>query len=263
MKTLFLAKSMDDPATRYRLKPLLVRLNEAGEDFVVFYEPGLLDRMRVLWCARSAGTVFIQRKLFGRLFLTLLGLVSRRVIFDFDDAIFLRSNGKVSRTRRARFRATCRISSLVLAGNEYLSREAARWVRTAEVLVQPTCVPTERYSTAGQKDPVFTLVWIGSRSTSRYLEQYRPVLEAIGRRFPDIRLKVIGDFKFQLDAMKVVLAPWSEATEAQALASAHVGIAPMSEDPWTRGKCALKVIQYMAAGLPVISSRAGANAGHP
>jgi len=76
---------------------------------------------------------------------------------------------------------------------------------------------------------------------------------------PRLRLKIIADFTLQSETLQIIAVPWHEATEVAALQSSHIGIAPMPDTPWTQGKCALKVLQYMAARLPVISARAGAN----
>ena len=86
------------------------------------------------------------------------------------------------------------------------------------------------------------------------------MLEGSAEKIPRLRLKIVADFDLPSEKLSTWALAWSETGEAQALASAHIGIAPMPEDPWTRGKCALKVLQYMAAGLPVVSSPAGVNA---
>lgn len=262
MKILILAKAADDPATRYRVAPLVATLQARDDAVQVSYEPGFAEQLLILGRAPAYDLVFIQRKLFSPWFVRLLGLFARQLVFDFDDAIFLRSNGSASVTRSRRFNATIGSASLVLAGNEYLA-SVTREVsvpRLPQVSVIPTAVPVERYKFNEPKLPEFTLVWIGSHSTSRYLESHRSIFEAIGRAHPEIVLRVIGDFEFELEHLSVENVAWSAATEVQAIGVCHVGIAPMTDDRWTRGKCALKVIQYMAAGLPVISANVGANA---
>lgn len=178
-------------------------------------------------------------------------------MYDFDDAIFLRSSGEPSASRSRRFAAICGSADLVLAGNRYLCDEAAKW--NDAVCHIPTPVDARQYEVDVDKDERFSLVWIGSSSTRKYLEQHRELLEAIGRRLPNVVLKVISDFDFALDNVEVFNVEWSSEIEAGAIKASHVGIAPMEDNPWTRGKCALKVIQYMAAGLPVVSSPVGAN----
>ena len=256
MKYVFVAKSSDNPATRYRVTPIVDRLRARGDHVTVFNEPNILSQVHLLLLAMRCNLIFIQRKLLRTSVVWLLSKLSTPIVFDHDDAIFRRSSGLLSRTRQARYRAITRASQLILAGNGYLQRAA----ETEGVLsaVVPTSVELERYETF-EKEECLTMVWIGSRSTSRYLEKHREVFYAIARRFPSIRLRVIGDFHFDVRGMQVECIGWSESSESQLLGSSHIGIAPMSDDSWTRGKCALKVIQYMAAGLPVVSSNVGAN----
>ena len=256
MKYAVVAKSSDNPATRYRVAPIVDRLRARGDHVRVFYEPNLLSQVYLVLLALRCDLIFVQRKLLSTAVVWLLAKLNTPIVFDHDDAIFLKSTGLLSRTRQARYRAITRSSHLVLAGNSYLQRAAES--EGVPSTVVPTSVELERYGTF-EKEECLTMVWIGSRSTSRYLEEHREVLSAIARRFPAIRLRVIGDFHFDVSGMQVECFDWNESLEIQLLGSSHIGIAPMSDDIWTRGKCALKVIQYMAAGLPVVSSNVGAN----
>jgi glycosyltransferase involved in cell wall biosynthesis len=257
MKILVLAKSAEDPATRYRVAPLIEELTGRGDLVVVCFEPGFFSQLRVLVTAAGFDLVLIQRKLFSAIFIRLLRKVTSKVVFDFDDAINLRSNGEISKTRTNRFETVIKAADLVLAGNSYLAESASRL--GAKVEISPTSVNVDRYRSQIPKLKKINLVWVGSRSTSRYLESHRNILEALGEKIPGIRLRVIGDFELSLDHLEVENVPWTESGEVDAIAQCHIGIAPMDNDSWTRGKCALKVIQYMAAGLPVVSSAVGAN----
>lgn len=257
MKILVLAKSAEDPATRYRVAPLVEKLTGRGDRVVACYEPGFFSQLRVLVTAAGFDLILIQRKLFSAIFIRLLRKVSAKIVFDFDDAINLRSNGEISKTRANKFAAVIKAADLVLAGNSYLAESASSL--GAKVQISPTSVNVDRYQSRLPKQEKINLVWIGSRSTSRYLESHRDILEALGEKIPGIRLRVIGDFELSLDHLEVENVPWTESGEVDAITQCHIGIAPMDDDKWTRGKCALKVIQYMAAGLPVVSSAVGAN----
>lgn len=258
MNFLFLGKGVNEASTRYRIHPIADHLQNGGHQ-VSFRssEMNLLQKLRLLFQARQFDLVFIQRKLFPVWFVKLLGKRVRRLVFDFDDAIFVKSSGEVSKARDKKFAATCRAADLVLAGNDYLAAEANQY--STHVLVSPTAVDVQCYESERVKDATTTLVWIGSSSTRRYLDMLTPVLDALGQRLPNLTLKVIADFEFHLDSLTVKNIPWSVNAETAELSSSHIGIAPMVNNAWTRGKCALKVIQYMAAGLPVVSDRCGAN----
>ena len=258
MRYLLVGKGDDNPSTRYRLKPLAARLDQLGHtvNFSVS-ELGPGGKAGLLSAASRSDVVIVQRKLFGGLFVRALRACCSNIVFDFDDAVFANSDGSGSLTRERRFAATVGAACRVWAGNRYLA--AAAEAHGAEAYVLPTAVRADHYDLVERKHDSFTLVWIGGRSTSRYLQAYRPALEAVGKAC-HVRLKVIGDFDISFNDLPVVVVPWSEATETEELLRSHIGIAPMENNSWTRGKCALKVLQYMAAGLPVISSKAGANA---
>jgi glycosyltransferase involved in cell wall biosynthesis len=222
--------------------------------------------MRLYRHLRGVDVVVVQRRLLPLAELAILRHAARRLVFDFDDAVWLRDSysprGHVSRKRSRRFRAMIRSSDRVLAGNEYLAEAARRLVETEWVEVLPTCVDPARYPVAEHADRRGPprLVWVGSSSTLQGLERFRPTLEAIGRSIPGVRLRVVCDRFPSFEHLPVDPVPWSEAGEAAAIAAADVGIGWVPDDPWSRGKCGLKVLQYQAAGLPVVANAVGVHA---
>lgn len=212
----------------------------------------------MLLASLSGQTIFIQRKLFGLAFLNLLGLTKPRIIFDFDDAVFVKRSGKNDQKTLSRFEAIIRNAILILAGNQHLANKAKLYVNHERVLLAPTTIDTEKYArTRHAGAPTKHLVWIGSSSTRKYLESASEALTSIAQRFPEVTLKVISDFEWSHPDMKVECVRWSEESEAEQLSGCLAGIAPMPDTAWTRGKCALKAIQYMAMGVPVIASDCG------
>lgn len=256
MKYLFITKSEFDPATRYRVWPLATWLKNHGRQVELISSKKLL--VQILVKVKQSDITIVQRKLFSVPVVRIIAAISKSLVFDLDDAIFLRSSGEVSVSRDKRFQAIASRADYIWAGNDFLASRARNHCNKVQLV--PTPVDTSRYGLNVEKEPVFTLVWIGSSSTRKYLENHRQILEQIGRSIEEIQLKVISDFEFSLDHLKVINRSWSEESEIAELKSSHLGIAPMVENPWTLGKCALKVIQYMAASLPVISSPVGANA---
>lgn len=183
---------------------------------------------------------------------------------DFDDAVFHnydRHRFSIVRTflgrRLDHLMAGAR---LVVVGNEYLAERAigagAPWV---EML--PTAVELSRYLTA---EPISLstpkVVWIGSPTTVRYLTGLQKALAALAKRIP-FTLRVIGGGPVHMPGVDLEIIDWSLETEVALIAECDVGVMPLQDSPWERGKCAYKLIQYMACGLPTVASPVGANLG--
>lgn len=266
MHLIALVDHPDHVCCRYRLAAFRPHLEAAGHTLELRSWP------RPWWGWWSlpaelapADLVIVQRKLLSPWQLFWVRRASRRLAFDFDDAVFLRDSwspkGLHSRRRTCRFAALLRACTFVVAGNSFLRDEAVRWSGTERIHVIPTCVDPARYPLARHEraeDP--QLVWVGSSSTLRGLEAIRPVLESLGQRLPGVRLKLICDRFLELWSLPVEACPWSEATEGVEIARADIGIGWVPDDRWSHGKCGLKVLQYMAAGLPVVANPVGVQA---
>jgi glycosyltransferase involved in cell wall biosynthesis len=147
---------------------------------------------------------------------------------------------------------------VVAAGNDVLAGVAQPAAR--EIAILPTSIDTSGYQAtmASPADPP-TVAWIGSPENLIYLEMIRPALARLAMRYPTFRVRVICSEFPDWPEINVERVPWSSQSEAASLAGAHIGVMPLTDDEWARGKCAFKLLQYMAASLPCVASPVGAN----
>ena len=280
MRVLFLNKyTARGPSSRYRVLQFLPFLDQrgirarvhalhddgyltarfAGRSSSPFYlARRTLSRLSALASAPRYDLVFIQKEMFPHLIDASEWWLARRGVryaVDLDDAIHLmyaHASGWRRPLRDKLPRVLAR-ASLVLAGNRYLERYASAY--TDRVLYFPTVVDTDRFIPGPREPAAHTPVvgWMGTPETVRYLGQIAPALEQASVRAP-LSLMVVGAEAPHASRMRVFAKPWSEAEEAADLQSMDIGVMPLADDEWSKGKCSLKLLQYMSTGIASVTS---------
>src|SRR5438876_8665984 len=264
MKILCVVEHGNAPSTRLRLRDCLDYY--AGLDVEATVVPtrrsSVTERLRVLKEARRHDVVVLFKTIgFNELELGLLQRANRRIIFDFDDAVMFRDQKHRQPLRGKDFKKflrTVRHCAAVVAGNDFLACFAEAAGRRAIIL--PTSIDLRRYHLKQNfGGPRVTIGWVGLSDGLPYLRHIQPALQRLSEMFPGLKLKVVSDKPLQLDGVHVENEPWRQETEQTNLASFDIGIMPLWDSVWTRGKCGYKILQYMGVGTAVVASDVGVN----
>ncbi len=280
------------PSQRYRFEQYLPYLQQHGFEFTwspllseandaIFYSKGnFLKKVMILLKGNAQrkkdvarfkdfDIIFIQREasFFGTSkFETLAHESGKKVIFDVDDAIWLADTSAGNKKWEwvkdpKKFEKNVSLANVMIAGNKYLADKAKQFAK-AKVEIIPTTVDTSLHIPKPElrgKEKI-TIGWSGSFSTIKHFEEIIPVLKELNKKYTGkLQFKVLGDANYKNEELGIKGIAWNLETEVNELNSFDIGIMPLPNDEWAKGKCGLKALTYMSCEVPVVMSGVGVN----
>lgn len=231
---------------------------------------GILRRFKDARRAGNYDIIYIYREAFmtGSIFFEKLYKKSgAKIVFDFDDAIWLPTVSVVNQSlqwlkKPEKVNDITALSDLVIVGNTYLANHAKQFNKN--VVVFPSTIDLNYYQLSAigpRRFPAdkITIGWSGSHTTVEHFETLVPVLKKLKAKYSNLHFVVYGDPHYQNEELGVESLPWTPESEVPVIGSFDIGVMPLPDNEWTRGKCAMKGLQYMGLGIPAVLAAVGMN----
>jgi len=293
MKILFITPyPAEGPSSRYRVEQYIPYLKDRNiccvvspfisSDFykilykrghyfkkIFYFVCGTIRRLRDLFLAVKSDIVFIHLEAFPlgpALFEWLLSISGKRLIYDLDDAIYMRNASSANKFLKYlkwpnKIRAIIKISKYVITCNEHLADYARKFNKNVEVI--PTSLDTKKFVPIDKQSNIsenITIGWIGSYTTTPYLEELKNVFLKLSMKYK-FDLKIVGaaEHNIKIPGINVINLKWKLEDDVKYFQSLDIGVYPLPENEWTAGKTGFKTIQYMSVCVPCVVSSVGAN----
>jgi glycosyltransferase involved in cell wall biosynthesis len=261
MKALFLIEAWDSPSSRVRVLDLIPGLEACGiEAEVQIYGRKLAAKLKMFQSCRRADVVFVQKKIPTLWDGFFLRQNSRKLVYDFDDAVYFRheSHGEgIHKTSLRRFANFLPKVDLTIAGNEFLAREARKFTHSVEVIPSTVHVDEVPCRNHAETSPI-VIGWIGGVINLQQANLLAPVLQELATKTP-IEFRVISGEPLDFPGVPCRFIQWEENTQHFELAKLDIGVMPLPDSLHAWGKCGYKALQYMSVGVPAIVSDVGVN----
>jgi hypothetical protein len=241
---------------------LVPELEKAGITCeVLAYPHAIRDKFRMLFQCKRHHLTYLQKKIPTPFETCLIKVFSRKLVFDFDDAIYYRheaQGGLKSRSREIKTRTVLRLADAVVAGNRILKEYAETYCRNVKVVPSAVEMRGTPFNSHRKSGGPLVIGWIGSRVNLPQLALLTPVLQNLAK-CRDIELHIVCDSFIEMPGVRIKPIPWSLETQESSVAGFDIGVMPLPASAHAEGKCGYKAIQCMAAAVPVVVSDVGIN----